>query len=184
MPPRTALTFAAIWDEDFGRHGHVLWRAPLGLGDGGDGSLGPVGERLASDVVFGVAESQVLTINDRFAIAIFESLAHSRHVLPSTDIDSLTFTHDAMIDGDTAICSRSFLTPGGLRVPPGIHYAPDSPMVASSMALTSLANLSSCRTLMNNPFSRAKRESQARCSDLRVQTNKDAVDCPISAFDQ
>ena len=174
MPPRTALTFAAIWDEDEG----MVTFSGAHLFDSETAEKGrrdQLANDSPSDVAFGDGESQVLTINDRFAIAISESPARPGHALPSAGIDSLAFARDAMIDGDTAMDSRSFLTPGGLRVPPGIHYAPDSPAVASSMALASLANLPSRRTLMNNPFSRAKRESRARRSDLRVQTNEDEV---------
>ncbi|TBU28306.1 hypothetical protein BD311DRAFT_778406 [Dichomitus squalens] len=176
VPPRTALTFAAIWDEDEG----MVTFSGAHLFDSETAEKGrrdQLANDSPSDVAFGDGESQVLTINDRFAIAISESPARPGHALPSAGIDSLAFARDAMIDGETVMDSRSCLGAGGLRVPPGIHYAPDSPAVASSMALASLANVPfRRRTLINNPFSRTRRDSQrARRAELRVQTNGDEV---------
>ncbi|KAI0699033.1 hypothetical protein C8T65DRAFT_710057 [Cerioporus squamosus] len=151
VPPRTALTFAAIWDEE------------EGMGD--KGKLDHLSADSPCDIPYADDQSQVLTI-DRFAFAVAESTpTRPGYVPPSAGADSLAFARDALIDAD----SRSCLTPGALRVPPGVNTAPDSPAAASSMALASLAGMPFRRTLMNNPFRRS-REIPPKRPDLRVRT--------------
>ncbi|KAI1784645.1 hypothetical protein LXA43DRAFT_196117 [Ganoderma leucocontextum] len=179
VPPRTALTFAAIWDEDEG----MVTFSGAHLFDSETAEKG-CPNRMTSDspcdVPFGDGESQVLTINDRFAIAMSGSSPNCPgYAPPSAGVDSLAFARDAM-DTETAMDSRSCLGFGGRRAPPGIHYTPDSPAIASSMALASLANIPFRRTLMHNhhPFDRSNRDSRTSCPEFRVQTD-DEVGCEV-----
>ncbi|TFK81587.1 hypothetical protein K466DRAFT_333897 [Polyporus arcularius HHB13444] len=171
VPPRSALTFAAIWDEEEG----MVTFSGAGLLESAEGDKGKVDHLSAdspSDIPYADDQSQILTI-DRFAFALAESTPTGPgYVLPSAGADSLAFARDAMIDAD----SRSCLAPGVLRVPPGMNTAPDSPAAASSMALASLAGLPFRRTLMNNPFRRS-REMHPKRPDLRVRTGRGVRHC-------
>ncbi|KAI0747244.1 hypothetical protein C8Q80DRAFT_1104792 [Daedaleopsis nitida] len=173
VPPRTALTFAAIWDPE---EGMVTFSGARLLDSETDKSNKHANDS-PSDVAFADDQSQVLTF-DRYDIAIESDSppSYSRCALPSAGVDSLAFARDALIDAETCMDSHSCLTPGGLRVPHNICNAPDSPAVASSMALASLANFPSRRTLMQNPFRRS-RETTPRRPDLRVHTHEQVRHC-------
>ena len=177
VPPRTALTFAAIWDED---EGMVTFSGAhlLDSETAEKGCANRMTNDSPCDVPFGDGESQVLTINDRFATAMPGSSPAPEYAPPSAGADSLAFARDVM-DTETAMDSRSYLGFGGRRAPPGIHYTPDSPAIASSMALASLANIPFRRTLMNNhhPFDRANRDSRTSCPEFREQTDEDVRYC-------
>ena len=178
VPPRTALTFAAIWDEDEG----MVTFSGAHLFDSETAEKGcpkSMSSDSPCDVPFSDADSQVLTI-DQFAAAVSESTPHCSGYVPppSAGADSLAFARDAM-DTETAMDSRSCLGFGGRRAPPGIHYAPDSPAIASSMALASLANLPFRRTLMHNhhPFDRVNRDSRTSCPEFHDQTDEEVRYC-------
>lgn len=130
------------------------------------------------DVPFSDGESQVLTINDRSG----SSPNCPGYAPPSAGADSLAFARDAM-DTETVMDSRSYLGFGGRRAPPGIHYTPDSPAIASSMALASLANMPFRRTLMNHhQFDRTNRDSRTSCPEFRGQTDEEVRYC--EAYDE
>lgn len=192
VPPRTALTFAAIWDPD---EGMVTFSGARLLdsetADKGNANAQDKGFAHDSpcDVAFADDQSQVLTI-DQYAFALYDDPPsysnHGHHPyayayaepLPSAGADSLAFARDALADAETCMDSHSCLTPGGLRVPQRSHdtIMPDSPAVASSMALASMANVPSRRTrLMNNPFRRSRDSHSStpnsRRPDLRVHTD-------------
>ena len=171
VPPRTALTFAAIWDEE---EGMVTFSGAHLLDSETDkGNSNKFANDSPCDIAFADDQSQVLTI-DRYGIAIADDSppTYPGHPLPSAGADSLAFARDAMIDTETCMDSHSCLTPGGLRVPHALHTAPDSPAVASSMALASLANVPFRRTLMQNPFRRSRERP-----DLRVHTDDQVRHC-------
>ncbi|RPD53453.1 hypothetical protein L227DRAFT_589329 [Lentinus tigrinus ALCF2SS1-6] len=170
VPPRTALTFAAIWDEE---EGMVTFSGARLLDSEGDkGKVDHLATDSPCDIPYTDDQSQVLTI-DRFAIAVTDSTGtRPGYAPPSAGADSLAFARDALIDAD----SRSCLAPGVLRVPPGINTAPDSPAAPSSMALASLANVPFRRTMINNPFRRS-RESHPRRPDLHVRTGGGVRHC-------
>ncbi|KAI0703325.1 hypothetical protein C8Q76DRAFT_632341 [Earliella scabrosa] len=171
VPPRTALTFAAIWDEE---EGMVTFSGAHLLDSETDkGNSNKFANDSPCDIAFADDQSQVLTI-DRYGIAIADDSppTYPGHPLPSAGADSLAFARDAMIDTETCMDSHSCLTPGGLRVPHALHTAPDSPAVASSMALASLANVPFRRTLMQNPFRRSRERP-----DLRVHTDDQVRYC-------
>ncbi|PIL26884.1 hypothetical protein GSI_11064 [Ganoderma sinense ZZ0214-1] len=184
VPPRTALTFAAIWDED---EGMVTFSGAhlLDSETAEKGCPNRMTNDSPCDVPFSDGESQVLTINDRFATALSGSSPNCPGYAPppSAGADSLAFVRDAM-DTETAMDSRSYLGFGGRRAPPGIHYTPDSPAIASSMALASLANIPFRRTLMNNhhPFDRTNRDSRSSCPALRGQNDEELRYC--DAYDE
>ncbi len=163
VPPHSALTFAAIWDPEEGMvtfSGAHLLDAPVDKGrDDSPYDVSPD------------SHSQVLTL-DRFAMT-------AGYVHPSAGLDSFAYARDALVDAETAMDSRSCLglasNAGGLRVPPGIHTAPDSPAAASSMALASLVNAPFRKGLVKDLVERGKQAYQmrARRPDIQVQMEED-----------
>ncbi|KAH9848952.1 hypothetical protein C2E23DRAFT_738204 [Lenzites betulinus] len=172
VPPHTALTFAAIWDPD---EGMVTFSGAHLLDSCGDKGLGGGGGGRGDspyDITDPDGQSQVLTI-DRFALA-----------MPSAGLDSFAYARDALVDAETALDSRSCLglggNPGGLRVPPGIHTAPDSPAAASSMALASLINAPFRRSLVRDLVDRGKQHIRARRPDAQVRVEEEGARYGIS----
>ncbi|EIW51679.1 uncharacterized protein TRAVEDRAFT_75701 [Trametes versicolor FP-101664 SS1] len=163
VPPHSALTFAAIWDPE---EGMVTFS--------GAHLLDPPVDKGRIDSPYDVSpdsQSQVLTI-DRFAMAA--GYAH-----PSAGLDSFAYARDALVDAETAMDSRSCLglasNAGGLRVPPGIHTAPDSPAAASSMALASLINAPFRKSLVKELVERGKQayHLRSRRPDAQVPIEDD-----------
>ncbi|KAI0824979.1 hypothetical protein BC628DRAFT_1410726 [Trametes gibbosa] len=162
VPPHTALTFAAIWDPDEGMvtfSGAHLLDSCTDKGNGGTRGDSPY------DITELDGQSQVLTL-DRFAMT-----------MPSAGFDPLAYARDALVDAETVMDSRSCLglggNAGGLRVPPGIHTAPDSPAAASSMALASLINAPFRKSLVKDLVDRGKQHIRPRRPDIQMEEEED-----------
>ncbi|KAI0360286.1 hypothetical protein OH77DRAFT_668128 [Trametes cingulata] len=174
VPPHTALTFAAIWDPD---EGMVTFSGAHLLDSGND-----KGHKDASpyDVADPETQSQVLTI-DRYGLA-------AGYPVQSAGLDSFAYARDALVDAETAMDSRSCLgltgTPGGLRVPPGIHTAPDSPAAASSMALASLINTPFRKSVVKELVERGKQAyyMRTRRPSIPMQTEDEMSPYDISPY--
>ncbi|KAI0634648.1 hypothetical protein C8Q77DRAFT_1053865 [Trametes polyzona] len=167
VPPHSALTFAAIWDPE---EGMVTFSGAHLLDSCTDKGNGARGDS-PYDVADPDSQSQVLTI-DRFAMA-------SGYPGASAGMDSFAYARDALVDAETAMDSRSCLglnsNTGCLRVPPGIHTAPDSPAAASSMALASLINSPFRKSLVRELVERGKQayHTRSRRPDIQVRVEQD-----------
>ncbi|KAI0366079.1 hypothetical protein BV20DRAFT_689795 [Pilatotrama ljubarskyi] len=172
VPPHTALTFAAIWDPDEG----MVTFSGAHLFDSGNDKGHKDANNSPYDVADAETQSQVLTI-DRYAMA-------AGYPVQSAGLDSFAYARDALVDAETAMDSRSCLgltgTPGGLRVPPGIHTAPDSPAAASSMALASLINAPFRKSVMKELVERGK---QAYYMRTRRPSNPLQTEDEMSPYD-
>ncbi|KAI9061522.1 hypothetical protein FKP32DRAFT_1575737 [Trametes sanguinea] len=161
VPPHTALTFAAIWDPE---EGMVTFSGAHLLDSGLDKGHHAKGTNDSPhDVPDPDSQSQVLTI-DMFAAAYTQGYS-----LRSAGLDSFAFARDALVDAETVMDSRSCLafgggTPGGLRVPPGMHTVPDSPAAASSMALASMVNAPFRKSMVKELVERGKQAYHLRSS--------------------
>ncbi|OSD02526.1 hypothetical protein PYCCODRAFT_1367344 [Trametes coccinea BRFM310] len=158
VPPHTALTFAAIWDPE---EGMVTFSGAHLLDSGLDKGHHAKGTNDSPhDVPDPDSQSQVLTI-DVFAAAYTQGYS-----LRSAGLDSFAFARDALVDAETVMDSRSCLAfggnPGGLRVPPGMHTAPDSPAAASSMALASMVNAPFRKSMVKELVERGKQAYHLR----------------------
>ena len=178
MPPRTALTFAAMWDPEDGMvtfsGAHLLDSEALEKTQ-----LKPARDDSPRDVAFADDQSQVLTI-DPFALAVtapdsspsspdsfYSSLEAA---LPSAGVDSFAFAQHAMMmaDEDGPVPTIAADSRSCLRVPPGITTVPDSPAAASSMALASLMNVPFKKTMMQSAIGHLPRIRPG----LRVETDE------------
>ncbi|KAI0646727.1 hypothetical protein C8Q79DRAFT_926603 [Trametes meyenii] len=163
VPPHTALTFAAIWDDEQG----MVTFSGAHLLD----SCNDKGHHTSSPYDVADGQSQILTI-DRLALG---------YPNPSAGLDSLAYARDALVDAETAMDSRSclgFSNAGGLRVPPGIPAVPDSPAAASSMALASLINTPFRKSVMKDLVERGKQAYQMRSRQPDVQVHHQHDICP------
>ena len=183
VPPRTALTFAAMWDPEDG----MVTFSGARLLDSETlekGQLKGAQDDSPRDVAFTDDQSQVLTI-DRFATPGPASAALDAAYpppttpagspcapeyscpLPSAGMDSFAFAQQAMM-ADVRADSRSCL-----RIPTGFATVPPSPAAASSMALASLMNVPFRRTMMQNAMHRLSHIRQsymARRPEIHIET--------------